>query len=81
MQVISESVGKALQLTRITEMQGTAEFVLMFDKFFDLLNVSNFTNGTRYNKEFQHPYRHKEDKRLNVSFICVQSMHTYILAM
>ena len=54
-------------MTGMTEVQGTAEFVLMFDKFFDALNVSNFTNGTRYKKDFLHPYRHKEDKRLNVS--------------
>ena len=54
-------------MSGITEVKGTAEFVLMFDKFFDALNVSNFTNGTRYNKDFLHPYRHKEDKRLNVS--------------
>ena len=54
-------------MTGMTEVEGTAKFVLMFDKFFDALNVSNFTNGTRYHKDFQHPYRHKEDKQLNVS--------------
>ena len=54
-------------MTGMTEVQGTAEFVLMFDKFFDALNVSNFTNGTCYKKDFLHPYRHKEDKWLNVS--------------
>ena len=38
----------------------------MFDKFFDILNVSNFTNGARYRKSTLHPYRHKDDERLHV---------------
>ena len=37
------------------------------DKFFDILNVSNFTNGTWSRKPFQHPYRHGDDARLTVS--------------
>ena len=44
----------------------TAKFASTFDLFFDVLNVTNFTNGTRYKKPFQHPYRHKEDIRLKV---------------
>ena len=51
------------------EAQGTATFVPMVDKFFDLLNVSNFTNGTRYRKPFQHLYRHGDDARLTVSLL------------
>jgi len=66
-QVLSESVSKALVLTGGQEAQGTATFVSMFDKFFDLLNVSNFTNGTRYRKPFHHPYRNGDDVRLKVS--------------
>lgn len=66
-QVLSESVSKALVLTGGQEAQGTATFVSMFDKFFDLLNVSNFTNGTRYRKPFHHPYRNSDDVRLKVS--------------
>ena len=31
--VISELVGKALQMAGMTEVKSTAEFVLMFDKF------------------------------------------------
>lgn len=50
-----------------SEAKETAKFVALFDKFFDLLNVSNFTNGTRKLKNFQHPFRHADDFRLSVS--------------
>lgn len=49
----------------------------MFDKFLDLLNVSNFTNGTRYRKPFQHPYRSSDDHRLKVIYI-ICSVYTVI---
>lgn len=48
-----------------SEAKETAKFVALFDKFFDLLNVSNFTNGTRKLKNFQHPFRHADDFRLS----------------
>ena len=60
-QVLSESVSKAWVLTGGQEAQGTATFVSMLDKFFDLLNVS------RYRKPFHHPYRNSDDVRLKVS--------------
>ena len=68
-QVLSESVSKALVLTGGPEAQGTAKFVAMIDKFFDILNVSNFTNGTRNRKPFQHPYRHSDDARFDSKFV------------
>ena len=46
-QVLNESVSKALVLTGGQEAQETAKFVALMDKFFDILNVSNFTNGTQ----------------------------------
>ena len=46
--MLSESVAKALLLVVGDEATETAEFVSKFDSFFDILNVSNFTNGTRY---------------------------------
>lgn len=55
-----------MEKTGGAEAKETARFVDFFDKFYDCLNVSNFTNGTRYNKKFQHPYRHGEDPRLKV---------------
>ncbi len=54
-------------LTGGDEAAETAKFVALFDKFFDLLNVRNFTNGTRKRKNFQHPFRHANDFRLAVS--------------
>ena len=66
LQVLSDSVAKALPLVVGDEAIETAEFVPKFDSFFDMLNVTNFTNGTRYRKPFQHPYRHASDPRLKV---------------
>jgi hypothetical protein len=41
--VLSESVGNALQLIGGAEAEETSRFVMLFDKFFDILNVSSFT--------------------------------------
>ena len=65
-QVLSESVSKALQLTGGAEVEETAKFAGMFDKFFDALNVSNYTEGVRHRKPFQLPYRSASDFRLKV---------------
>lgn len=54
-----------MQLTGGPAAEETAKFILIFDTFFDILNVTNFTNGTRYKKPF---LRHKEDARLKVSY-------------
>ena len=62
-------MSKALVLVVGPEAQATAEFVQMFDKFFDILNVSNFTNGTYHRKPFKHPYRSGDDVRLTVKNI------------
>ena len=62
-QVLSETVSNALTLHGARE---TAKFVALFDKFFDLLNDSNFHNGTRTRKPFQHSYRGSNDFRLAV---------------
>ena len=44
-QVLSDSVSKALLLTGGEEAKQTAKFCDMFNKSFDCLNVSNFTDG------------------------------------
>ena len=67
--MLSESVYKALALTGGEEAQGTAEFVHIFDRFFDCLNVSSYTTGKRKRKSFQDPYRSVTDFRLEVSGI------------
>ena len=48
----------------------TARFTLMFDKFFDALNVCNFDSGKHERKPFQDPYRSANDFRLKVSLPC-----------
>lgn len=68
MQVLSESAGKALQLFGGPDTSETAKFILNFDRFFDILNVSNFHNGTRKHKPFQQPYCNSDDARLKVSY-------------
>lgn len=71
MQVLSESVGKALQLTGGPEAEETAKFVMLFDKFFDIMNVASFTHGTKVRKPFCYPYRHKDDHRLKVNTLMI----------
>ena len=66
LQVLSESVGKALQLTGGSEIEETSRVVLMFDKFFDIFNVSNFTNSLHQRKPFKAPFRKGDDFRLTV---------------
>ena len=39
------------------EVTETVRFVRMMDKFFDCLNVSNFSSGKHKKKSFQDPYR------------------------
>ena len=51
----------------MAEVTETVKFVALFDKFFDCLNISNFTNGTLKRKAFKHPYHHVNDFRLAVS--------------
>ena len=69
MQVMSDSVSKALRLLGGTATEETAKFVEMFDKFFDALNVSKFTNGKQNRKPFQSPYRSGSGYRLKVVYI------------
>lgn len=67
LQVLSESVGRALSLTGGPKAEETAKFTSMFDRFFYALNVRNFTNGGRYRKPYLNPYRHEDHERLAVS--------------
>ena len=62
-------MAKALQFTGGPEVKETAKFVDMFDKFFDCLNVNNFTTGYHNRKDFQQPYRSAADFRLQVCII------------
>ena len=62
-QVLSESVSKALVLTGGSPVEETAKFVDLMDKFFDCLNVHNYSHGFRARKPFQLPYRSGQDKK------------------
>ena len=64
--MLSDTVSNALHSTGGKEAAETSKFVALMDKFFDILNVSNFTNGTKSIKRFKHPYRHADDFRLAV---------------
>ena len=68
--MLSESVGKALQLFGGEEASETAKFALMFDRFFDCLNVSSLTGSAKKRKLFRMPYRRAKDFRLSVSCVC-----------
>lgn len=63
-QVLSESVSKALVLVCGDEAMETAHLAEMMDKFFDALNVHNFSHGVKSLKGFQLPYTSGEDHRL-----------------
>ncbi|KAL5471612.1 hypothetical protein EMCRGX_G029743 [Ephydatia muelleri] len=63
-QVLSESVSQALHLTGGDEASETAHFIGLMDKFFDALNVHNFSHGARVLKPFQMPYTSRTDFRL-----------------
>ena len=67
LQVLSECVSKALTLTGGPEVEGTATFTQMFDKFFDIMNVTNFDNGKKQRKAFKNRYISGDDFRLKVN--------------
>ena len=62
-QVLSESVSQALQTFGPSKAGATATFCLMFDKFFDCLNVRNTTEHIRKAKPFLKPYESEHDER------------------
>ena len=71
--MLSESVSNALTLTGGSTVEETAKFVNLMDKFFDCMNVHNFSHGVQARKPFQMPYRSGKDKRLQV---CVHTQYS-----
>ena len=55
-----------MKLTGGDEVTETVRFIEMFDKFFDCLNVNNFTTGHHKRKMFKLPYKSATDFRLKV---------------
>ena len=52
-----------MKLTGGDEVTETVRFIEMFDKFFDCLNVNNFTTGHHKRKVFKLPYKSATDFR------------------
>lgn len=67
MQVLSNQVSTALRCFGGDEAAESAIFADNFNKFFDCLNVSNYTEGKQQRNRFKDPYRKKDDFRLTVS--------------
>ena len=84
MQVLRETISKALQLTGGPEATETVRFISMFDKFFDCVNVVNFTSGRFKRKVFQQTYQSGEDFRLkvylHVIIACIVHVHVHACA-
>ncbi len=59
-------MSKAIELTGGPDASETAHFAMMFDHFFDTLNVSDFISGRRARKTFQQPFHSSGDFRLKV---------------
>jgi len=59
--VLSKSVSDALLEVGGEEFEGTAKFCDMMDKFFDALNVSNYTECITKLKLYRRSYRKKPD--------------------
>lgn len=76
---MSDSVSSALTLTGGEEAKETAKFVCLLDKFFDTLNVSDFTTGMKQRKRFKYPYRHCDDFRLHFTISYISSLFNYNL--
>ena len=76
--VLSETVSTVLMQTGGREAVETSKFVSLMDKFFDILNVSNFTSGTRNRKRFQHPFRNLHDFRLSVKYLIFTNSVFYL---
>jgi len=66
---MSSTVSSALLYTRNKEVFETAYFIDKVDKFFDSLNVNNFTQGKHSRKPFKEPYRNADDDRVKVKSV------------
>ena len=78
-------MSNALSLFAGPEVEETAVFVDMFDKWFDAVNTCYFTDGQYQRKPFKNPYRlsatGEEDFCLKVAnyFMAVQFRQLYTL--
>ena len=75
---LSQTTAQALRLLLKDDAQETAHFLDKFNKYFDMLNVTNYTTCYEKRKIFQEPYRWANDARLKVmnplSINCITSV-------
>ena len=67
LQVLSESVSKALAYYGDPSTEETERFTMMMDTFFDCLNGRSKTAHTKLRKLNLKPYTQASDERLDVS--------------
>ena len=92
-QVLSESVHKALQFYRenapeqFEDTVATEDFVLLMDRFFDIFNVRHLNEGKTTRKTSRDPFREATDWRFDVcnlfqKYVCslfICSIYVYLL--
>lgn len=59
-------MSKAIQLTGGEAVKETVKFTMMFNKFFDCMNVSSLSLGKLKRDPFKSPYRTATDFRVKV---------------
>ncbi len=65
MQVLSNSVSKAVKLSGRNDVAETAHFIELMNNFFDCMNVRNLTSGIHHRNKFLCAFR-QNDFRLVV---------------
>ena len=73
--MLSESVANALKHVGGEEVAETVQFIKMIDKFFDTLNVTNFSSGKLKRKPFKDPYKPSTDGKQD---FCLKVYYLYI---
>ena len=66
----------ALRLTGGTEVEQTANFVEMMDRFFDCMNVNMLTAGKHKRNPFKDPFR-PNDFRIKVYYPSLKFYYTF----
>lgn len=76
--MLSETVANGLRLNFKESARETANFIEKVDKFFDSLNVTNYTDCITKLKQFKMPYRHAKDFRIKVMIMQLLILLHYI---
>ena len=68
---MSSTASSVLLYTGNSEVFETAYFIVKVGKFFDCLNVNNFTQEKHLRKPFQELYCNADDTHLKVYQVCI----------